>query len=44
MPLGLEAWPAVFGGFIPILGLIGIGYLIRRAVQEPPGDEDEDED
>jgi hypothetical protein len=37
-PVATEAWPAVFGGFIPILGLAAIGYLIWRAVK----DDDED--
>jgi hypothetical protein len=35
-----EAWPAVFGGLIPILGLAGIGYVIVRAVR----DRDEDDE
>jgi hypothetical protein len=29
-----EAWPAVFGGLIPILGLGAIAYLIIRAVRD----------
>jgi hypothetical protein len=37
--LAAEAWPAVFGGLIPIIGLAAIGYLIVRAVR----DSDEDE-
>jgi hypothetical protein len=36
----LEAWPAVFGGLIPILGLVAIGYLIVRAIRDD-GDDDE---
>ncbi len=36
----LEAWPAVFGGLIPILGLAAIGYIIVRATR---GDGDDDE-
>ena len=32
--LAAEAWPAVFGGLIPILGLAAIGYLIIRAVRD----------
>ena len=32
-PLAAEAWPAVFGGLIPILGLGAIGYIIYRAVK-----------
>jgi hypothetical protein len=34
IPLAAEAWPAVFGGLIPILGLAGIGYLVFRAVRD----------
>lgn len=37
----LEAWPAVFGGLIPILGLSAIGYIIVRAIRD--NDEDDDE-
>jgi len=33
-----EAWSAVFGGLIPILGLAGIGYVLVRAAR----DRDED--
>ncbi len=32
--LATEAWPAVFGGLIPIVGLAAIGYLIYRAVRD----------
>ncbi|MGN6215749.1 MAG: hypothetical protein ACTHN7_02160 [Solirubrobacterales bacterium] len=39
IPTATEAWPAVFGGLIPIVGLVGAGYLIWRAVK----DNDEDE-
>lgn len=39
-PLAAEAWAAVFGGFIPIVGLVAIGYLIIRAVR----DNDEDDE
>jgi hypothetical protein len=39
IPAAAEAWPAVFGGLIPILGLAAIGYLIYRAVRG--GDEDD---
>jgi hypothetical protein len=39
IPLASEAWPAVFGGLIPIIGLVAIGWLIVRAVC----DNDEDE-
>jgi hypothetical protein len=34
IPVGAEAWPAVFGGLIPILGLLAIGYIIYRAVRD----------
>jgi hypothetical protein len=34
IPLATEAWPAVFGGLIPILGLAAIGYVIVRAVRD----------
>ncbi len=40
--LAAEAWPAVFGGLIPIIGLAAIGYLIVRAVRDN-GEEDDDE-
>lgn len=40
IPLASEAWPAVFGGLIPIVGLLAIGYLIVRAVR----DNDENDD
>jgi hypothetical protein len=33
--VALEAWPAVVGAaLIPILGLVGGGYLIIRAVRD----------
>jgi hypothetical protein len=34
IPAATEAWPAVFGGLIPILGLAAIGYIIWRAVRD----------
>lgn len=34
-----ETWLAVFGGLIPIVGLVAIGYLLIRAAR----DNDEDE-
>jgi hypothetical protein len=34
IPLASEAWPAVFGGLIPIIGLVAIGWLIVRAVRD----------
>ncbi len=42
MTLAAEAWPAVFGGLIPIVGLAAIGYLIYRAVRNV-GNDDEDQ-
>jgi hypothetical protein len=41
-PLATEAWPAIFGGLIPILGLAGIGWIIVRAVRDG-GDGEDDE-
>jgi hypothetical protein len=38
--LAAEAWLAVFGGLIPIAGLLAIGWLIVHAVR----DSDEDEE
>jgi hypothetical protein len=40
IPLAAEAWPAIFGGLIPILGLVAIGWLIVRAVRDDGEDED----
>jgi hypothetical protein len=40
IPLALEAWPAVFGGLIPIIGLVAIGYLIVRAVRDTDEDDE----
>jgi hypothetical protein len=34
IPTATEAWPAVFGGLIPIIGLGLIGYIIWRAVKD----------
>lgn len=33
-PIATEAWPAVFGGLIPIIGLVAIGWLIWHAVKD----------
>jgi len=38
-PIATEAWPAIFGGLIPIIGLVAVGYIIYRAVKD--GDDDE---
>jgi hypothetical protein len=36
LPLALgETWFAVFGGLIPIIGLVLIGLVLWRAVQPP---------
>ena len=41
IPLALgETWFAVFGGLIPIVGIVAVGYLIVHAVR----DSDEDGD
>jgi hypothetical protein len=40
IPSATEAWPAVFGGLIPVLGLAAIGYIVYRAVR----DNDEDDE
>jgi hypothetical protein len=40
IPAGTEAWPAVFGGLIPILGLAGIAYIIYRAVKDDGNDDE----
>jgi hypothetical protein len=39
IPAATEAWPAVFGGLIPILGLALIAYIIWRAVKDDGNDE-----
>jgi hypothetical protein len=32
-----EAWePVIFGGMIPAVGAAAVGYIIYRAVREPP--------
>jgi hypothetical protein len=41
IPSATEAWPAVFGGLIPIIGLLAIGYLIVRAVRDHDDADDE---
>jgi hypothetical protein len=40
-PLALESAWAVAGGLIPIVGALGIFFIIFQAVREPP-DENED--
>jgi hypothetical protein len=40
IPVGDQAWLAVFGGLIPIVGLVVAGYLIVHAVRDnDEGDE-----
>jgi len=40
-----EAWePVIFGGMIPILGALGIFFLIWYAVREPSKKDDEDKE
>ena len=35
-----EAWePVIFGGMIPAAGALAVGYVIYRAVREPPEEE-----
>ena len=33
VPVATEAWTAVFGGLIPVIGLAAVGYLIVRAAR-----------
>jgi hypothetical protein len=40
--LATEAWPAIFGGLIPIFGLAAIAFIIYRAVGKNDGEDDED--
>jgi hypothetical protein len=40
LTLATEAWPAVFGGLIPVIGLAGVGYLIIRAVRDDGRDDE----
>jgi hypothetical protein len=40
MVFAAEAWEAVLGGLIPIVGLVAIGYLIIHAVRDDGEDED----
>jgi hypothetical protein len=42
MALATEAWPAVLGGLIPILGLVAAGYLIVRAIRDTDDEEEDD--
>ncbi len=36
-----ETWFAVFGGLLPIVGLVAIGLILYRAIGRNDGDEDE---
>jgi hypothetical protein len=42
-PLAAEAIWAVFGGLIPIIGAVGVGLIIWRAVRDNPSDPPEDD-
>jgi hypothetical protein len=37
-PLALESGWAVAGGLIPMIGLGGLGWILWRAVKDPPDD------
>jgi hypothetical protein len=34
-----EAWPAVFAGLIPVIGLVAVGYLLYRAARDSDDDD-----
>jgi hypothetical protein len=36
-----ETWFAVFGGLIPIIGLVGICLILYRAIGKNDGEDDE---
>ncbi len=37
-----EAWePVLFGGLIPIIGALAVGFLLWYAVRQKPEDDDE---
>jgi hypothetical protein len=38
MVFATEAWTAVLGGLIPVIGLVAVGYLIVRAVRDNDDD------
>jgi hypothetical protein len=39
-----EAWePVLFGGLIPVIGALAVGFIIWRAVRAQP-DDDEDKE
>ena len=41
LPLAEEAWePVLFGGLIPLLGAVAVGYIIYRAVRDTDEDEE----
>ena len=44
LPLAEEAWqPVLFGGLIPVLGALAVGYILYRAVRDTDdGDEDDE--
>lgn len=40
-----EAWePVIFGGMIPIIGALGVFWLIRWAIKEPPEENGPEDD
>lgn len=41
-PLALESGWAIAGGLIPIVGALGVFFIIFLAVRDDPDDEDED--
>jgi hypothetical protein len=44
LPLAEEAWqPVLFGGLIPVLGALAVGYLLYRAVRDTDETDDGDE-
>lgn len=42
IPTAAEAWPAIFGGLIPIIGLAAVGYLVYRAVRDTDSNDEEE--
>jgi hypothetical protein len=34
LPMAAEAWTAVLGGLIPIVGLVAIGWIVIRAARD----------
>jgi hypothetical protein len=45
IPSATEAWePVLFGGLIPILGALGIFFLIWYAVRQKPDEDGQDDE